>query len=176
MAVATLWVVAIGVEDEVQQELMAELAKLQEEMSQSQQQAQERQRQQQQRLEKLREAMQARRDRQEKREVLKQQQREQARAKKKAKASKKGDEMTEKEVATVAKSQKKALVPSKAAKKQEAARQRAHRVSLRGLAELNACWHKGKVPLPKHLHPETWPKPCHPASTLTEAEFLSQLK
>jgi hypothetical protein len=175
LAVATLWVVAIGVADEVQEEIAAELKDLQREMSQSHEQAQARQQQQQRRLEKLREALRQRQARAEKREALKQQQREQARSKKKAKASKKGDKMKAREPAAAAEMAKKAAPPSKRTR-QEAAKVRTHRVSTRGLAVLSTCWDKGKNCLPQHLHPEPWPKPCHCATTLTEAEFLSQPK
>ena len=60
------------------------------------------------------------------------------------------------------------------AKTGETAKQRAYRVSLRGLAVLKAAWSKGENPLPQRLHPDPWPPPCHSPSTLTESEFLSR--
>jgi hypothetical protein len=178
MAVATLWVVAVGVQDEVQETRATELKELERRLTETQEQAQQRQQREQKRLEKQKEAQQQRQARQERREELKRQQREQRRSEKKAKASKKKEEKMEAlgvvEVAPLAK--KKASQQSKTTSQKQAARGRTHRVSARGLAELKACWGKGSNRLPQHLHPEPWPQLCHPASTLTEAEFLSQPK
>jgi hypothetical protein len=176
MAVATLWVVAVGAEDEAQERLAAQLKELQRGMTETQQQAQQRQQRERQRLEKVREAVEARQARKAKRQALKQQQREQARAKKRVKAGK-GTGKAEGGTTTAATmAPKQASGQSKRASKCQAATGRTHRVSKRGLAELTACWDNGKNRLPRHLHPQPWPQPCHPVSTLSEDDFLSQPK
>jgi DDE family transposase len=174
LAVATLWVVAVGAADEVQQEIADELKRLQREMSQTQEQAQARWERDRLRLEKQKEALRARQARKQQREAAKQQQRAQTRAKKKAKARKAGDEVKTNATGPAAGRASKQDPPRQRASKEEGAKARAHRVSARGLAELAALWKDGKNRLPQCLHPEVWPPPCHPASTLTEAEFLSQ--
>jgi Transposase DDE domain len=172
LAVATLWVVAIGVADEVQQEMAEGLRKLDRDLTQTQQQAQARQQREQLQRQRQQQAQQQRKQRKQRREALKQQRREQARSKKKAKASGKEDKMKTNVTAAGPKPQ-----PARrkaGANRQAGARARAHRVSARGLAELAALWQRGQNRLPQHLHPEAWPQPCHPVSTLTEAVFLSQ--
>lgn len=176
MAVATLWVVAIGVEDEVQEAFAAEQKEVARRMTESQEQARQRQQREQQRLQKLKEAMQARKARKEKREALKREEREkheQEKSKKKAKKRKEGGEMGKKAAALQGgKAEKATRQQSEVA----AIKARVHRVSTRGLAELKACWDRGTNRLPRHLHPEPWPPPDHPVAPLTEEEFLSKLK
>jgi hypothetical protein len=169
MAVATLWVVAVGVADEIRQEAEEERKKAQRKMNETMQQARKRMEQEEFRQQKQKEARQERRDRQEKREKLKQEEREKARSKKKASKSEQGSEAEK-----TGGPSKKAPAARKRVKKQEGSRARTHRVSARGLAVLSALWQKGQNCLPQHLHPEPWPHPCHSASTLTEEEFLSQ--
>lgn len=170
MAVATLWVVAVGAEDEAQENINTGLKTLERAMSESVQQAQARQQREQLRLEKLREALRQRQARKQQRETLKQQQREKERAEKKAKKAAKKEEEASKPAA----SQTNKGRPRTSAKRAEGSKGRTHRLSRRGLAVLSALWQKGQNRLPQHLHPEPWPRPCHAVSTLTEAEFLSQ--
>jgi hypothetical protein len=178
LAVATLWVVAVGVEEEVQQERAAQLQEWHRRMTETQQQAQQRQHQESLRLEKLKEALAARQARKEKRAALKQEQREQERAKKQQ--SKAGKQVEKAETDALSAlgvgAAKQGTQQSKRVSKAKTGRCRTHRVSAQGMAELKACWDKGNNRLPCHLHPEPWPEPCHPVSALTEAEFLSQLK
>jgi hypothetical protein len=172
MAVATLWVVAVGAEDEAQEALAAELKELGRRVTESQEEAERRQQRERLRLERLRAAAQARQAREEKRQALKRQQREQERGKKKAKKGKGGGEMGGAAAPRAGQAEK----PARRQGNRAATTGRIHRVSARGLAELTACWDRGTNRLPQHLHPEPWPPPCHPVSSLTEAEFLSQPK
>jgi hypothetical protein len=149
LAVATVWVVALGIEDEAQQRLWEQWHQLHRELSESEQQTQARRDREQQRLQKQREALQARQERLARRRQAKQQ----AAAQKKDRAKR-----------------------VKATAAQGTVQQRTHRVSLRGLAVLKAAWARGQSLLPRHLYPEPWPPPTHAASTLTEQEFLSQPK
>jgi hypothetical protein len=146
MAVATLWLVAVGVEDEVKQEQQKHCREMERQTKESEQQAQKRQQAEQLRRERQEQAQQKRRERLQKREAAR----------------------TAKKTAT-----KKA----KAARHAQAgamAKQRVHRVSKRGREELQAAWGRGQAPLPRHLHPEPWPAAVHPASTLSEIDFLRQ--
>ena len=172
LAVATLWVVAIGVHDEVQQEIAEGLRKLDRDLTQTQQQAQARLERERLQREKQQQAQQARKQRQQRREELKQQRREERRSKKKAKAS--GKEDTRQMNAQVNAAGPGPKTTRRRAGTNSQAKARTHRVSARGLAELAALWQRGQNRLPQHLHPEAWPQPCHPVSTLTEADFLSQ--
>lgn len=169
MAVATLWVVAIGVADEVQQGIADELKRRQRELTEPLQQAQARQQREQWQRQRHQQAQQARQASKQRRAALAQQQRAQARSDKKAKKAKAAAEAKEASVVPPAKAK-----PRTRVKKPEGAKTRTHRVSTRGLAELTALWHKGQNRLPQHLHPQPWPEPSHAVSTLTEAEFLSQ--
>lgn len=168
LAVATLWLVAIGAEDEAQEEFQAELKRLQRDMTQTQQQAQDRQQQQQQKQQKQYEAQQARQARKQKQRQAREEQRQ---AKKAAKKSR--------QRAAVAKPAAAAVTPAAVAaakgKKGEAGKQRQHRVDRRGLAVLAEMWRQGQNRLPLRLCPEPWPEPSHSASTLTEEDFSSQL-
>jgi len=173
LAVATLWVVAIGAAAEAQQDIQESLRELEREMTQSRRQAQQRLDRERLRREKHQEALQERRARKQQREALRQQRREEARRQKKAgKADRKGQAAGGADMAA-AKGQQRAR-PRARDRRAEQAKLRAHRVSIRGLAMLNALWLNGQNRLPQHLHPEPWPKPCHGVATLTEAEFLSQ--
>jgi hypothetical protein len=147
LAVATLWVVALGAEDEAQEHFRAELRRLGRELTETQQQAQERRQRERRRLEGQRAARQARQARLQKRQEA----RRQARAAETGGAGR-----------------------AAAARRGGAAPPRAHRVSLRGLAVLGAAWERGQGRLPQRLYPEPWPEPSHTASALTEQEFLSQ--
>jgi hypothetical protein len=146
LAVATLWVVALGAEDEHQERLQEQAQRLARELDAAGQQAQARQAAEQQRLQQQRAAQQQRQERLQKRRTAQQQARAQ-----KAKAPR---------------------TPATAPRPM--AQPRTHRLSVRGLAVWQAAWQRGVSPLPQHLHPEPWPPPTHAASTLTEQEFLSQ--
>jgi hypothetical protein len=151
LAVATLWVVALGVEDEVRAASDHELQRQARQLHESQQQAQARQEQQRQRLEKQRVALAERQQRLAKRRAAKEQVRQQAKAAKQSRRQAKA-----------------------AARRLPSAAPRTHRVSRRGLAVLQAAWARGDNPLPRHLHPEPWPQPTHAPAPMTEQEFLSQ--
>lgn len=179
MAVATLWVVAVGVADEVREAAEEERKKAQRKMSETREQARKRKEQEEFRQQKHKEAQQARQRRREEREKLKREQREEARSKKKESKSQQGRAAEANEEAGGKEGKgggpgKKTTAARKRGKKPQGARHRTHRVSARGLAVLSALWQKGQNALPEYLHPEPWPQPCHPASTLTEEEFLSQ--
>ena len=183
MAVATLWVVAVGAQDEVQERIRDDLTKLEREMNQSAEQAQRRQAVERLRREKQAEALAARKAREQKRQQAKAEaaahKAEAKKAKKAAKAS--AAKPVEAELSS---GKGAAAVPpvvaakpvavAKPSRPSEAAQKRIHRVSRRGLAVLHAAWDRGECPLPQHLYPEPWPKPAHSASTLTEQEFLAQ--
>jgi hypothetical protein len=169
LAVATLWVVAIGIEDEARQRNEEERRKLERAMSESMEQAQTRQEQERLRQEKHKEAMQARQARKEQRRAQQQQQRSEKKAKKKASKEETAEQAGKPPVAQAKKAR-----PRTPIKKGEEMKQRTLRVSVQGLAVLSALWQKGQNLLPQHLHPEPWPPPCHPASSLSEDDFLSQ--
>lgn len=179
MAVATLWVVAIGADDEVRQEAEEERKRSAKKMAESLEEARKRLEQEQLRRERQMEAQREGQARKQRREALKEELREKARSEKKAKKS---QERTGQEQGSDTGGVKKAEAavgakttnPRKRVEKVEGARARTHRVSRRGLTILNTLWRKGQNCLPQHLHPDPWPKPCHHASTLTEKEFLSQ--
>ena len=185
MAVATLWVVAVGAADEAREQAQTERKKAADKMSESLEQAKKRHEQEQLRQQKQKEAQQARAARQEERQRKQQEEREKARQEKKARQSKKAQQGAEcgaawsDEEAAGAKpaadgAREKTKEARKRSKKLAGAKERIHRVSTRGLAVLSALWQKGQNALPQHLHPEPWPQPCHSASTLTEDDFLAQ--
>ena len=147
LAVATLWVVAVGAEEEVQAQAHEDLRRWERDLADSQAQAQARRQQEELRRARQREALQARQERLAQRRAARRQ------PAKKNKAQR-------------------AAQPAATA----AARQRTHRVSLQGLAALGAAWEQGHSRLPRHLFPEPWPPPAHAPSPLTEQEFLSQQK
>jgi hypothetical protein len=149
LAVATLWVVALGAEDEARERASEELKRLERSLSETEEQAQARRERERQRLERQRAALQERQERL----------RQRREAKKQAAAA-----------------QRAVAKRAKAAAQEGAARERTHRVSRRGLAVLKAAWERGQSPLPRHLYPDPWPEPSHSASTLTEQDFLSQPK
>jgi hypothetical protein len=169
MAVATLWVVAVGASDEAREEAEQERKRAACQLEASQEEARQRQERERSRLEKQKEAQQARRARQEQREQMKQEEREKRRQKSKASKSKEGTAEGQRPVQSSEKSSK-----PRARARQEGSKARTHRVSVRGLAVLSALWQKGQNALPQHLHPKPWPPPCHCASTLTEDDFLAQ--
>ncbi len=189
LAVATLWVVALGAADEAREKAEEELQKLARELTESAEQARQRQQREQYRQEQQRAALAARQAREQKRQEAKEQAAAEKAPAKKAKAAAKqaarAAALGSVVVVLEASSQKaKPAVPAVAAAKPVAtakqaklvavAQQRVHRVSLRGLAVLRAAWERGESPLPQHLFPEPWPRPTHSASTLTEQEFLAQ--
>lgn len=158
LAVATVWVVALGIDAEVQEETAKEQKRLAQQLNESQEQAQARQQQQRRRQQAQQRAAQERQERRAQRA-------QQARiAKKSQKKAKQGGIAQQ----TSAKQQTQ--------KRQAKEQKRLHRVSKRGLAVLAAQWQKGNNLLPLHLYPEPWPPPAHTASTLTEQEFLSYQK
>jgi hypothetical protein len=158
LAVATLWVVAIGIEDEEQQAQHVERQRQERAMHESGEQAAARQAEEAKRHERQRAALAARRARQAAREAARKAQR----SERKAKAS-------QVERGSPGK-QPVCRHPASGA----TASGRTHRVSVRGLAELAAAWEGGKILLPQHLHPELWPPIVHVASPWTEEDFLSQ--
>jgi hypothetical protein len=183
LAVATLWVVAIGAADEVRERAEQERKELERRMQESVQQAQERQQRERYRLEQQRQALAARKERERKRqEAKKQAAEEKARARQAKAAAKRAAQPATSTTLAVPVSPELAK-PARAAKPapvvqatKAAAQQRIHRVSRRGLAVLCAAWDRGKSLLPQHLHPEPWPQSIHCASHLTEEEFLAQQK
>lgn len=145
MAAATLWTVAVGVEDEVREEQRTRARETERRLKESQQQAQARREAEQARREKQQAAQRARREREAERQAAKK-----ARpAKAKTKA---------------------ARHPGSGA----TASRRAHRVSQRGLAVLRAAWTRGENPLPQHLHPEPWPAEGRPVTALIERDFMHE--
>lgn len=158
LAVATVWVVALGVAAEVQEETAKEQKRLAQQLNESQEQAQARQEQQRRRQQAQQRAAQQRQERRGQRA-------QQARAaKQRQQQAKQGGN------AQPTQEQKQLQ------KRQGQVQRRLHRVSRRGLAVLAAQWQKGNNLLPLHLYPEPWPPPAHTASTLTEQEFLSHHK
>jgi len=145
LTVATLWVVAVGAQDEAQEQREAERKRLAWELAQGEEQARARREREQQRRQKQQEAQQARRQRQ----AARRERRQAARAAKQPQARGRR-------------------------RSKEEGQPRVHRLSVRGLAVLAALWQRGENQLPHQLPPQPWPPPCHPASTLTEEEFLSQ--
>jgi hypothetical protein len=177
MAVATLWVVAVGAQDEVQERIRDDLKKLERELNASAEQAQRRQEVERLRREKQAEALAARKAREQKRQEAKEQAAAQKAAAKKAKAAAKAAAAQPVEAASTsgkAVATPKPVAVAKPIRPSEAPQQRIHRVSRRGLTVLKAAWNRGECPLPQHLYPEPWPKPAHSASTLTEQDFLAQ--
>ena len=163
LAVATLWVVALGAEEEEQERIRNEQERLERAMKESEAEAQKRKEQEQRRLEKQKEGQQARRARQEKQRQAAEQQRQRTR-RKKAKKMQEKEEDKENQGKKAGQPRAKRATPQ----------QRLHRVDRRGLAVLAALWQDGKNRLPRQLHPEPWPPPSHSVSSLTELEFLSQ--
>ena len=163
MSVATLWVVALGVEDEVEEKRERERKELQRMLQESEQQAQERLERERVRLEKQKAALEARRAGKEARAKAALEARE---AKRAAKRGRKEEAATKEKSAP-----KRKAMPRKEAK---GSKVRIHRVYARGLAVLSALWHRGENRLPQHLHPEPWPQPICPTPPITEEEFLSQ--
>jgi Transposase DDE domain len=188
LAVATLWVVAVGAQDEAQERIRAALQHLAREMNASAEQAQRRQEAERLRREQQQAALAARQARKQKRQEAKQQAAAQKAEAKKAKAAAKAAAAKPLEAALASGKAVAAAMPVAAATREAgkpvaaaqptrpsaAAVQRIHRVSRRGLAVLKAAWERGQCPLPQHLCPEPWPPPAHSASTLTEQDFLAQ--
>jgi hypothetical protein len=143
LAVATLWVVAVGAEEEVRAERQAELRKLTQGLNEAAEQEQARQERERQRRQRQAEAQQRRRERQAKR-----------------RAAKRGQ------------TAKKKPAGARHANAGATARKRAHRVSRRGLAVLKGAWARGETRLPMSLHPEPWPLNDHAVTTLNEQDFL----
>jgi hypothetical protein len=160
MAVATLWVVAVGADDEKRQKAEEERKEAARRLTESQEEARQRLEQERKRMEKQKEAQQKRREREQRREQRKQEQRQKKKSRKSEQAAQK---------------QRPVQSNQKSARPRPRARQqRTHRLSVLGLAVLSALWQNGQNALPQHLHPEAWPPPDQCASTLTEDEFLAQ--
>ena len=157
MSVATLWVVALGVEDEVEEERERAQKEMQRMFQESEQQTQERLERERVRWEKQKAALETRRARKEAKEKAKFEARQARRA---AKGRRK------EEAAPKAK--------TKARRTAKGDKVRTHRVYARGLAVLSALWQRGENRLPRHLYPEPWPQPTRPTPSITEEEFLSQ--
>ena len=182
MAVATLWVVAVGADEEVRQQAQEEAKEAARKLDETLEEARKRKEQEEFRQQKQKEALQQRRQREENRKRMQEEEREKARSKTKARKSKQesaakaGDPGKSKQesAAKAGGPGKKTPGARNRAKKQEGSKTRTHRVSKRGLAVLSALWQKGQNALPQHLHPEPWPVSSHSVSTLTEEEFLSQ--
>lgn len=145
LAVATVWVVALGAEDEEREARQQEQQRLERALNESLAQAAERQRQEQARRQKQHEAQAVRQARQAAR-----------RAAKKEQASKKA-----------------AAKGSRHPQSGATARQRVHRVSVRGLAVLTTAWSSGANRFPTHLHPEPWPCTEHALTPVDELECLA---
>jgi hypothetical protein len=183
LAVATLWVVAIGADAEAQERIGSELRELQREMNESAEQAQRRQQIERRRREQQQAALAERRAREEKRREAQRQARAEKAETRKARAAARAAAagpaaVVLPVVATPAVGRADAAgKPAAAAprnKRGGSTAPRIHRVSRRGLAVLKAAWGRGECPLPLHLWPEPWPPPAHSASTLTEQDFLAQ--
>jgi len=177
LAVATLWIVALGAEDEARQKTHEELLKLEKGMKETEEQVRQRQQREQHRLEKQREALQANKKRREQREEAKREAAAKKAEAKKAKtqAKKGGASNPGASLLLAAVSKPMASATASAADKRKATgEERTHRLSLRGLAVLKAAWTRGDNPLPQHLYPQAWTSPSHSVSTLTEQEFLAQ--
>ena len=173
LSVATLWVMAIGIADEVRQERADELQALEKAMTQTREQAQQRQQRERQQRQNQQEALQKRKERQQKRAAAKEEQRAKTGGKKKAKTVKKGQQAAAKAVGH-GQAARQALADKTTKAHQQEGKARLHRVTQRGLAELQACWGRGENGLPQHLHPEPWPEVRHSVASVTEKEFLSQ--
>jgi hypothetical protein len=146
MSVATLWVVALGVEDEVAEEGERARKEMQRMLEESEQQTRERLERERVRLERQKAALEARRARREAR----------AKAVEEARKAKRA-----------AKGRKEGATPKAKPKPPQRRREkgdevRVHRVYARGLAVLSASWDRGENRLPQHLHPEPWPQPSRP--------------
>jgi hypothetical protein len=153
LAVATVWVVALGAEDEVREQNAQSQKRQERELNETLEQAKRRHEQEAYRQQKQQEERQRRQERQ----------RAQQQAREKARADRKGKKHAQKEQ-SVQETRKKA------------SQTRMHRVSRRGLAVLEELWSNGKNRLPQHLYPEPWPAMTHSVSTFTEEEFLAQQK
>jgi hypothetical protein len=157
LAVATLWAVALGADDEAREQAAAQQRRLEQELARGQQEAQARQEQARRRAERQRQALQALQGR-----------RQELRAKRQA------GRRAAQAPAQAARPDGQATAAVAAGPAGPASSGRAHAVTARGLAEWAAQGWRGQTRLPRHLHPEPWPPPTHTPSTLTEQEFLSQ--
>ena len=156
MAVASLWVVALGAEDEAREAAEKARKELQRKLDESEQQARERQQRERTRREKQKAALDVRRAK-----------RKAAREAREAREAEKAGKAKPKVVATKGK-------PAEPRRRAEQTQTRTYRLFACGLAVLSASWQRGENRLPLQLYPEPWPQPCHPVSSITEAEFLSQ--
>jgi hypothetical protein len=149
LAVATLWVVALGAAAEVKEQQQREQQELDERLNESKEQAWRRRQEERQRQAQQQQAAQQR-------QAEGQQRREQARAERQGHKQ-------------AGQAQKEQGMPA-------AQPARESRVDRTGLAELHAQWQQGKSLLPEQLHPEPWLPPAHCAWTLTEQDFLLRQK
>jgi hypothetical protein len=171
MAVATLWVVAVGIEDEVREQQEKEQNKQERKVKETLEEAQRRKQQEAKRQQKQQEAQQRRRARKQAQQEAREQQRAEKKAKNKKKKARQAGQSSE--------SSESSKPSNNGSQKAQANRKktkqtRIHRVSRRGLAVLAALWDEGGNRLPHHLHPEPWPPCQHTISALSEKEFLSQ--
>ena len=157
MAVATLWVTALGIEDEVREENEADHRETERRFRESAREAGAREAAEKARREAQEAGWRARREHREKQQSARRrastaEQEQKKEAKKKAKAAQRH--------------------PTTGA----TAKRRTSRVSTSGRALLTALWSRGENALPRHLHPEPWPAIGPPGINLTEEEFLARQK
>jgi len=150
LAVATLWVVALGAAEEVKEQQQREQHELEEQLNESKEQAWRRQYEERQRHNQHQQEAQQR-------QAQAKQKRAQARAQQKADKQARQAQQTAQGV-------------------RQAQPARECRVDRIGLAQLQAQWQQGKNLLPEQLHPEPWLPPVHCALTLTEQDFLLRQK
>lgn len=162
LAVATLWVVAVGAEDERRERIRREQAEQQRRMGESQEQARRREERERHRLQKSREAHRAQRGREEARRRAGEEERQ---AKKRSNPGKKKGRAE-----TAARQPSRPQRPKRAAAKQR----RLHRLSTSGIQELKGCWNRGESRPPRCLHPDPWPPPCNSPRPITEDDFIAQ--
>ena len=157
MAVATLWVVALGIEDEVREENEASHRETERRFRESAREAEAREA-----------AEKARRAAQEAGGRARREHREKQRAARRRASSAEQEQKKE--------AKKKAKAAQRHPTTGATAKRRTNRVSVIGLALLTALWSRGENALPSHLHPEPWPPIGPPGINLTEEEFLARQK
>ena len=149
MAVATLWVTALGIEDEVREENEAGHRETERRFRESAREAAEK----------------ARRETQEPGWRARREDREK-------------QQSARRRASTAEQEQKKEAKKTKAAQRHPTtgatAKRRTSRVSASGRALLTALWSRGENALPRHLHPEPWPTIGPPGINLTEEEFMAR--
>lgn len=162
LAVSSLWVTALGAEEEVRREMQAELAKLQKELEEGEQRALNEQQKQQARQQAAHKARQRREEKARKRQEARD-------AAKKAKKAKKKTGQKSTSPAPTPGSEKR-----KKQKKLAGKQRRLHRIFRRGRILLTTLWQKGENRLPCCLYPEPWPEPVPPDPFPSEDDFLAR--